>query len=234
MQQLQGLSILDECLADTAASSSKFGVDANEWSQRVQSVVDLLLKYTTLRLCDSNPTLHLKCFELIQHLLTVLERDNYHISEYEASVFLPVFLTKTGDNKEIIRTTVRNILKQFCSIYPASKMFGHLLGGLNSKNARTRAECMEEMALLIQRHGMSIFSPQKIFPQIAKQIADRDASVRSAAINVVLQAYFIVGDAEVIYKHLGQLTPKDKSLIEEKVRGAHTSYSLSLSDESDQ
>lgn len=41
--------------------------------------------------------------------------------------------------------------------------------------------------------------------------------MRSAAINVVVQTYLIVGDAETLYKHLGQIPPKDKSLIEEKV-----------------
>ena len=226
-KQLQGIAVIDETLTDATISPTRYGVEAEDWNQRVQSVTDLLLKYTTLRLCDTNTTLHLKCFELIQHLLTALEHTNYHISEYEASVFLPTFLTKTGDNKESVRVIVRAILKQFCSIYPVSKMFGHLLGGLNSKNSRTRAECLEEMATLIQRHGMGIFAPAKVFPLVAKQIADRENSVRSAAINVVVQSYFILGDAETLYKHLGQIPPKDKSLLDEKLKRAKLSGPVS-------
>lgn len=154
--------MLDDCLVDLSAAGAKYGLGSEEMGLRFQSVTDLLLKYTTLKLCDINTTIHLKCFDLIQHLLTVLEQMGYHVSEYEASAFLPVFLTKTGDNKEAVRVIVKSILKQFCFLYPASKMFVHLLGGLNSKNARTRAECLEEMALLIQRHGVAIFSPQKV------------------------------------------------------------------------
>jgi len=129
-----------------------------------------------------------------------------------------MFLPKSGDNKESIRNIVRSITRQFCSVYPASKLFTFLLANLNSKNSRTRAEGMDEMANLIQRHGMNVIpSPQRVFPLIAKQMGERDATVRNSAINVVLQAYLIVGDLDLLYKYLGPMSTKDKALLDEKV-----------------
>ena len=74
------------------------------------------------------------------------------------------------------------------------------------------------MANLIQRHGMNVIpSPQRVFPLIAKQMGERDATVRNSAINVVLQAYLIVGDLDLLYKYLGPMSTKDKALLDEKV-----------------
>lgn len=57
-------------------------------------------------------------------------------------------------------------------------------------------------------------TPQVALKEIAKQIADRDNSVRNAALNCVVQAYFIVEDK--IYKLIGQLTEKDVSYVGRK------------------
>ncbi|KAJ3104241.1 Microtubule-associated protein, microtubule dynamics during spindle orientation [Phlyctochytrium planicorne] len=177
---------------------------------------DLVLKYITIRLFDTNTSSLIKCLEVVEHLLQLLDSQNIMLSEYEAAAFLPFFVNKAGDNKETMRAKIRAIFKQICRVYPASKMFGYLLDALKSKNSRTRTECLEELADIVKKNGMAVCAPSRVFPTIAAQISDSDAKVRNAALSVITQAYLLVGDA--VYKYVGRLADKDKSLIEEKLK----------------
>jgi hypothetical protein len=95
-----------------------------------------------------------------------------------------------------MRFKIREIMKLICQIYPARKLFGYI-------------ECLGELANLIQRNGMGVCSPAKMFPLIAAQIAHRDAAVRNGATNAITQAYILIGD---------HVSDKDKSLLEEKFK----------------
>lgn len=67
-------------------------------------------------------------------------------------------------------------------------------------------ECLEELSSMIEVYGLNVCqpSPPKALKEIATQIADRDNSVRSAALNTLVQAYQIVG--EDIYKQVGRVS----------------------------
>lgn len=80
------------------------------------------------------------------------------------------------------------------------------MDGLKSKNARQRAECLEVMGTIIEDHGLNVClpSPASCLKEVAKQISDRDNSVRQAALNCVVQAYYEVGDK--VYKMVGQVS----------------------------
>jgi cytoskeleton-associated protein 5 len=134
---------------------------------------------------------------------------------------------KVGDSKETIRQRVRAIMRQICRVYPASKFFGYLVTALASKNVRTRSECLEELGSLVQRNGLSVCNPAKILPSIASNIADRDSTVRTAAINVVIQFHSILGDAT--FKYIGKLSDKDRSFLDEKLKRSKISSSPSKS-----
>ena len=80
-------------------------------------------------------------------------------------------------------------------VYPASKFSGFLMSGLSSKNAKQRTECLEELGHLIKCYGSSVLQQPSVgqnLKDIAKQIADRDNSVRNAALNTVAETYFQV------------------------------------------
>ncbi|KAI9333804.1 armadillo-type protein [Obelidium mucronatum] len=98
-------------------------------------------------------------------------------------------LEQVGDNKETMR---------LCKIYPPSKLFTYLLSALTSKNSRVRTECLEELGDLLKKNGMSM--PKFVMP----------------ALGTITQAYIFMGDA--VYKQLGRISEKDKSLLEEKVK----------------
>jgi len=62
-----------------------------------------------------------------------------------------------GDSKETVRQQCRGILNTLSMIHPASKIFPMLMDSMKSaKNARLRAECLEQMALLIEHYALSV------------------------------------------------------------------------------
>lgn len=127
-------------------------------------------------------------------------------------------IVQVGDGKETIRQRVRTIFKSICSLYPFSKVFSSILdNGLVSKNSRTRAESAEELGSLFQRHGGSLFPMAKALPLIARLISDRDASVRTAALATIGAVYTLVG-AEVVYKHIGTIPDKERTMLEERLK----------------
>lgn len=115
-------------------------------------------------------------------------------------------IKQIGDPKDSVRNGVRSLFKQIGYVYTVSRLFMYIMEGLKSKNARQRAECLEVMGSLIEDYGLSICLPSaaSCLKEIAKQISDRDNAVRSAALNCVVQAYYIVG--EKVFKMVGQVS----------------------------
>ncbi|KAK3702253.1 hypothetical protein QZH41_019815, partial [Actinostola sp. cb2023] len=180
--------------------------------------LDLILKYLTIRFFDTNTTVLVKCLEFLITLLTMLAESSYQMVEHEASSFIPYLIQKVGDPKDVIRKMIRKLFKLLTKIYPASKMFTYVSEGLTSKNSKTRTECLEELGCLIQVFGMNVCqpSPPKAIANIATQIGDRDNGVRNAALNAIVEAYFLVG--ETVYKYAGRLNDKDLGYLEERIK----------------
>ncbi|KXS18928.1 ARM repeat-containing protein [Gonapodya prolifera JEL478] len=213
---LKAVSILDDCIASPSYSFDEYGVSWDDIRKRYVANTDIMLKYVTLRFFDTNTIILLKLLDFLEHLFDVLDGMSYNLTEYEAASFVPFLVNKLGDPKEAIRARLRGILKQLCRVCPASKLFNYLLDGLKSKNSRTRIESLEEIGSLLQRNGMGVCIPSKVLPIIGAQISDRDSQVRSAAINVICQAYQLDGDK--VFKSIGKISDKDKSLVEERLR----------------
>lgn len=66
-------------------------------------------------------------------------------------------------------------------------------------------ECLDELACLIDTNGISVCqpTPPAALKIIAQQIADRDNSVRSAALNAIVVAHHLIG--ENVFKHIGMV-----------------------------
>ncbi|EDO43210.1 predicted protein [Nematostella vectensis] len=189
-----------------------------EYKTEAMQSLDMILKYLTLRFFDTNTTVLIKCLEFLVALFTMLAESDYQMLEHEASSFIPYLVTKVGDPKDVVRKMIRSLFKLITKVYPASKMFNYVSEGISSKNSKTRMECLEELGCLIQVYGMNVCqpTPPKAIAAIASQIGDRDNGVRNAALNAVVEAYFLVG--ETVYKYAGRLNDKDMSLLEERIK----------------
>ncbi|XP_061931308.1 protein mini spindles isoform X2 [Apis cerana] len=198
--------------------------DLPDNSKALVSNLDLILKWLTLRFFDTNPSVLLKGLEYLRMVFNLLIENQYHMFENEAASFIPYLIIKIGDPKDAVRNGVRALFKQIALVYPVSKLFSYVMEGLKSKNARQRTECLDQLGSLIENYGLSVCQPSTsvALKEIAKQIADRDNSVRNAALNCIVQAYFLQG--ERIYKLIGQISEKDQSLLDERIKRAAKNY----------
>ncbi|XP_014474078.1 PREDICTED: cytoskeleton-associated protein 5 isoform X2 [Dinoponera quadriceps] len=189
-------------------------------SKALVSNLDLILKWLTLRFFDTNPSVLLKGLDYLQLVFNLLIEDQYHMLETEAASFIPYLIIKIGDPKDAVRNGVRALFRQIALVYPVSKLFSYVMEGLKSKNARQRTECLDQLGSLIENYGVSVCqpSPSAALKEVAKQIADRDNSVRNAALNCIVQAYFLQG--ERVFKLIGQISEKDRSLLDERIKRA--------------
>uniref|UniRef100_A0A8B9JJ37 Cytoskeleton associated protein 5 n=1 Tax=Astyanax mexicanus TaxID=7994 RepID=A0A8B9JJ37_ASTMX len=168
--------------------------------------LDLILKWFTLRFFDTNTSVLMKALEYLKLLFIALSNQDYHLTEHEASSFIPYLILKVGEPKDVVRKDVRSIISLLRRVYPASRVFPFLMDGTKSKNSKQRAECLEELGCLVGLCGMSVFqqTATKALREIAVHIGDRDTAVRNAALNAVVMAYNVCG--EQVYKLIGQLT----------------------------
>ncbi|KAG7191094.1 hypothetical protein KM043_007130 [Ampulex compressa] len=194
--------------------------DLPDNSKALVSNLDLILKWMTLRFFDTNPSVLLKGLDYLQLVFNLLIEDQYHMLETEAASFIPYLIIKIGDPKDAVRNGVRALFKQIALVYPVSKLFSYVMEGLKSKNARQRTECLDQLGSLIESYGVSVCQPSAsiALKEIAKQIADRNNSVRNAALNCIVQAYFLQG--ERVFKLIGRISEKDQSLLDERIKRA--------------
>ncbi|KAI8967762.1 armadillo-type protein [Mycotypha africana] len=231
--RLNGLTQLNACLEAPDLCDAKYGLDPGEIRQRFLANADLIFKYLTLRFYDTNTSMLIQCLDMTQHLVTLMEQESCPLSEYEAASFLPFLIHKVGDPKEVMRKRIRHILHAICNIYPPPKLFNYLLDSTaSSKNAKARAECLEQVGSLIQTHGMSVMLPQKALPAVATHIGDKDAGVRNAALAAIAQAYILMGDP--VMKYMTQLGAKEKSMLEERLKRTKPSASVLAQQEKEQ
>ncbi|XP_007497455.1 cytoskeleton-associated protein 5 [Monodelphis domestica] len=182
--------------------------------------LDLILKWLTLRFFDTNTSVLMKALEYLKLLFTLLSDEEYHLTENEASSFIPYLILKVGEPKDVIRKDVRAILNRMCLVYPASKMFPFIMEGTKSKNSKQRAECLEELGCLVESYGMNVCQPTpgKALKEMAIHIGDRDNTVRNAALNTIVTVYNVHGDQ--VFKLIGNLSEKDMSMLEERIKRA--------------
>jgi len=189
-------------------------------AQEVTENLDLLLRLCALRLAGklANTTVVLSILEFLKSLLDLLVAHDYRLSEAEATVLMPCLMEEVGSNSDGVRKHIRELLKKATQVYPASKIFGFAMDTLHcTRNQRSRAENLSEMAALIDRLGLDqVCMPSKALPAIASYVGERDSLVRNAACDCIAAAYGSIG--ERVWKLLPKLEPKEKDILEARLR----------------
>ncbi|KAL5108615.1 Cytoskeleton-associated protein 5 [Taenia crassiceps] len=182
--------------------------------------LDLILRWMVLRFFETSPAFLSRGLEYIHKVFSRMSDAGQQLTEYEASAFLPYLVMKVGDSKESIRKDVRAIFRVITNIYAPEKLYPHLVSGLKSKVNKARQECLEEIGSMIEHFGLNVCqpSPAASLKVVAAQISDRDSGVRTAALNALVCAYAIVD--EPLWKMLGQLPEKERSMLEERIKRA--------------
>jgi len=181
---------------------------------------DLIFKWIALRFFDTNPSVILKMFDLLLKIYDVMKNRKILLNEIEAQNFIPYLILKTGDPKDMLRQKVHDVLNRIKDIYSPIKLYTHVANGLNSKNARQRTTCLEELSYFIKTYGTAVCQPSSTAAckEISKQIGDKDSSVRNAALNCIVEFYYFEG--EKVLKILGNLNHKELDMVEKRLKRA--------------
>ncbi|EGD82847.1 hypothetical protein PTSG_03479 [Salpingoeca rosetta] len=198
---------------------SKRGSTPAPQAEEAVASLDLLLMWVTLRFFETNPRTQLKAMTFLKNLFETVVDQGYSMSDYEAASFVPYLIQKLGDKMENIREDTHAVLRTLPQVYTGNRLFSYLLDGLKSKNARQRTGCLVAMNHMLSKSGMTVLEQigaPKALKTVTKQVADRDHSVRSAALDFLVTAHNIQGDG--IYKLMGSVPDKSMSLITERVK----------------
>ncbi|KRZ45371.1 Cytoskeleton-associated protein 5 [Trichinella pseudospiralis] len=181
--------------------------------------MDLILKWCTLRFFETNPSVLMRCLDLIQSLLQMCVDRGYKMHDLEVASFLPYLLMKLGDQKDAVRTAAQNLVGIIASLSSPCKIFPYLIESCKVKNSRQRAQCLMLMGSMISTGGLSVCgsTPQVALKAIAAYIGDRDKYVRDAALNTLVSAHLQAG-GEKLFKFLSNLNSKDRSMLEERIK----------------
>lgn len=184
--------------------------------KEMTEIVDILLRWTVLRFCESNTTCLLKVLEFLPEFVDALKNEGYTLTEYEANILLPCLIEKSGHNIEKVREKMRELIKLISGIYPPSKLFTYILEGLRSKNNRSRIESVDHIGFMIDHYGIEIAGPSKALQTVAGLTSERDGELRKAALNTLATAYKILG--EDIWRFVGKLADAQKSMLDDKFK----------------
>ncbi|KAG8743642.1 Microtubule-associated protein, microtubule dynamics during spindle orientation, partial [Ceratobasidium sp. 428] len=216
-----GLGMLADAFADAISGDERLGLPIDSLKAVLLANQDLALKYASLRVHEPQPNLIVRCVDVVDQATAFMSAEKYMMSDAEALTFVPTYIHKLGDAREVVRVRVQAIMQALQLVFPTSRLFSLLLEhGLRSKVAKTRQGALDELASILKKSGMRACDPVKAFPVIAPLISDKDPYVRKSALTVIAEGYVLVGDK--IWKYLGQLSGKDKTQVEERLRRTTT------------
>ncbi|KAI3637761.1 hypothetical protein MIR68_004410 [Amoeboaphelidium protococcarum] len=214
---MAAVNIIDKALSFDTESAWSAEYSIQQQQSLALNVSDLILKYVSVRLNDTNTVMTIKCLEIVQKIVDLMEQaDNYRVTDYDIDCIFSALSSKLGDAKENIRQQSRTIVRKIGILYPASKCMPYLIQALESKNARQRAECLEEIRYFIQRNGVQVCNASKQFPLVAVLLSDRDSTVRSGAINFFVDMYEHYADE--MFKYMGEISAREKSFIMDRLK----------------
>ena len=180
--------------------------------------LDLLLRWVVLRFCEQTPNTQslLRVLDFTAEALGVAKDQGVRLTEQEGALFLPALVDKCGHSMEAVREKFRKILRLIPGVYPASRLCGHLVRGLDSKNSKTRLEVLEILENLMERHGLDVVERggNKALAEIVKLVEARDAAMRAAASSCLVFAYKVGG--EDAWKYIGRVGGQMRDALEDK------------------
>jgi hypothetical protein len=151
--------------------------------------------------------------EFSTNLIAFLIESNYIFNDLEAQIFITIFAERSGHNNATFRLQIHKIIHGCCSIYPPAKLATFLLYVINlSKNQRSKAECLDELADTLCEYGINIVLPKDL-KVLAKWVGNADVSIRNAAVKFFIEVYKYLGDEKILALIGTTLDAKSKDML---------------------
>ncbi|GMR36867.1 hypothetical protein PMAYCL1PPCAC_07062, partial [Pristionchus mayeri] len=177
---------------------------------------DLILKWCTLRFFETNPAALIKVLELAHRVLTHCIEMDETMSNEEVAAFMPYLLLKSGEQKDNMRQSVRDIVDVLSSICGPLKLCPFVIDALKTKNSRQRTECLLILEKYVATVGLSQLKALGVVKAMGGCVSDRDTNVRNAAINGLVACYRDEGDR--IWAMAGKMEAKERQMVEERIK----------------
>lgn len=200
----------------------------NNQSLNILEILDLIFKWSLVRLADSgNTKFSINIFDFFAVLIVHLKDCQYKLWDFEAAVIVPLLCEKTGLNNHILKEKVKTLIKMVFDICDTQKCYTLIVShGLNSKNLVAQAECLDEIAEFILKEGID-YSGEKEMKLVAKMADNPSKAIRENALKVLGEAFKHLN--ENIWRVIGDVTPKVQGLLEQrfkKLKGGPLNSSL--------
>ena len=221
--------LYDKLFADgfqqTIEALRLLSVATTELPEETLETLDLLLKWCTLQLCSNNTNVLGATLDYLLKLFDGLGARGYQLQDFEAECFLPVLVEKAGHNKARFREKLRSLMRLACTACATpAKYVGFIMGGLGSKNMRSRSACLEELERLLPETGAAALG-KKAPAQIARLADAAEKDVREAAVSVMAQLHAAFGregradSVPLFWKALGCDVPsKVKDMVNTRIK----------------
>ena len=185
----------------------KFNNLIQEDPEGLREILDIIFKWSLVRLLDSSNTkFAVTIFDFYATLIPHLEETEYQLWDFEALIIIPLLCEKSGINNNILKDKVKKLMKMLYGIYDRQKCYNLIVQyGLNAKNLRAQAECLDELSEFLQKFGVE-YSAEKEMKLVAKMADNADKCIRENALKFMGEAYKLLDDN--IWRVIGDVTPK--------------------------
>lgn len=120
--------------------------------EKMLEILDILFKWTNLRITESSNTQLLKSvFDLYDGLLDLMIENDYTMLEFEALVLLGSLCEKSGHNIAQMKEQAKLLIRKCFKAYPDKDTFRIIInaGIKGMTNQKSMAECLEEIYLYL-------------------------------------------------------------------------------------
>ncbi|ETW05149.1 hypothetical protein H310_04156 [Aphanomyces invadans] len=190
--------------------------------------LDLILKWSTLRIVDNNVQALVKMLDLLVKLFQMLVNYGWELDDVEAAIFLPYLCQESGQQKPRFRMRFRDVLRLVVQVYPSAKLTPYLLDCItNSKNSKSRSECLDLIEYIAETKGHAAVG-RKTLRDIAKYVDCSEKEVRESAIAAVVRIFTLVGDANTdrFFTLCNISSQKSMDLVLQKIKYLPTAASI--------
>ena len=189
----------------------------------ILSNLDLILKWSTLYLDLKQASVVKSLQAMLLALLEMLKMEEYELTEYEVSVFLPCLALHVGHKVPRFCSNYRSMMRLVSEIHSPVKCAQFIIYGIDPRairNSISRKNNLEEVTRLIIEHGTEVVGGSKGLQTIASQIDSKENEIRSAALNAVCAVWEKLGrDTTKLMKNIGKaLKGKGDAILKERLK----------------
>ena len=179
----------------------------NEFESMVD-IMDLIFKWVLIKILDqSNTAMSKALINLLKSFLSSLTSAGKQMMDFEAAVILPMLCERIGGPT---KEDMQELIRQTCSIYTPSKVMSHLVRALESKNQKTKLECLTVLKEFLIKYSSENFAIRdaKI---LAKLVNSNENPLRNGAADVLVEIY--KSKKEYLWSYLAEVSEKNKEML---------------------